>query len=83
MIVIVIIRDETIRSSYDTIRIDTKGDDMVIFDTIRVIIVTRGPWVAHLRKRSKVTVEPKIENHRGNNLNNFGRGPFDDVIYQI
>jgi len=29
------IRDETIRSSHDTIRIDTKGDDMVIFDTIR------------------------------------------------
>ena len=28
-------RDETIRSSHDTIRIDTKGDDMVIFDTIR------------------------------------------------
>jgi len=22
----------------------------------------RGPWVAHLRKRSKVTVEPIIEN---------------------
>ena len=28
-------RDETIRSSHDTIRIDTKGDDIVIFDTIR------------------------------------------------
>jgi len=28
-------RDETIWSSHDTIRIDTKGDDMVIFDTIR------------------------------------------------
>jgi len=25
----------------------------------------RGPWVAHLRKRSKVTVEPEIENPRG------------------
>jgi len=25
----------TIRSSHDTIRIDTKGDDMVIFDTIK------------------------------------------------
>ena len=32
-------RDETIRSSHDTIRIDTNGDDMVIFDTIRIIIV--------------------------------------------
>ena len=41
----------------------------------------RGPWVAHLMKRSKVTVEPIIENPRGHNLNNFGRGPFDDVIY--
>jgi len=41
----------------------------------------RGPWVAHLRKRSKVTVEPIIENPRGNDLNNFGSGPFDDVIY--
>jgi len=29
------IRDETIRSSHDTIRIDTKEDDMVIFDSIR------------------------------------------------
>jgi len=28
-------RDETIRSSHDTIRINTKCDDMVIFDTIR------------------------------------------------
>jgi len=25
----------------------------------------RGPWVAYLRKRSKVTVEPIIENPRG------------------
>jgi len=33
------IRDETIRSSHDTILIDTKGDDMLIFDTIRIIIV--------------------------------------------
>ena len=32
-------RDETIRSSHDTIHIDTKGDDMVIFDTIRIVIV--------------------------------------------
>jgi len=30
-----ITRDETIRSSHATKRIDTKGDDMVIFDTIR------------------------------------------------
>jgi len=25
----------------------------------------RGPWVAHLRKRSKVRVQPIIENPRG------------------
>jgi len=25
----------------------------------------RGPWVAHLRKRSKVIEEPIIENPRG------------------
>jgi len=25
----------------------------------------RGPWVAHLRKTSNVTVEPIIENPRG------------------
>ena len=25
---------------------------------------TRGPWVAHLRKRSNVTMEPIIENPR-------------------
>ena len=31
----VVDRDETIRSSHDTIRIDTKEDAMVIFDTIR------------------------------------------------
>jgi len=31
--------DETIRSSHDTIRIDTKGDDIIIYDTIRVVIV--------------------------------------------
>jgi len=29
------IRDETIQSSHDMIRIEMKGDDMVIFDTIR------------------------------------------------
>jgi len=29
-------RDETIRPSLDTIRIDTKGCDMNIYDTIRV-----------------------------------------------
>jgi len=33
----------------------------------------RGPWVAHLRNRK----------HQGHNLNNFGRGPFDDVIHEI
>jgi len=33
--VIHVCRDETIRSSHDTIGIDTKGDDMVIFDSIR------------------------------------------------
>jgi len=27
--------DETIRSSHDTIRIDTKAADMIIYDTIR------------------------------------------------
>jgi len=32
-------RDETIRSSHDTIRIDTKGDNIVIFDMIKIIIV--------------------------------------------
>jgi len=32
-------RDETIRSSHDTKRIDTKEDDMVIYDTIWVVIV--------------------------------------------
>jgi len=31
--------DETIRSSRDTIRIGTKGDDMIIDDTTRVVIV--------------------------------------------
>jgi len=31
-------RDETIRSSHDTIHIDTKGADMIIYDTIRVVV---------------------------------------------
>jgi len=31
----------------------------------KALKVTRGPWVAHLRKRSKVTVKPFIENPRG------------------
>jgi len=38
------------------------------FSNISVLKETRGPrgpWVAHLRKRSKVTVEPIIENPRG------------------
>jgi len=40
---------------------------MILLKT-NVNIVTRGPrgpWVAHLRKRSKVTVEPIIENPKG------------------
>jgi len=32
-------RDETIRSSHDTIRIDTLGNDLIIYDTIWVVIV--------------------------------------------
>jgi len=31
-------RDEMIRSSYDTIRIDTKGADMIIYDMIWVVV---------------------------------------------
>jgi len=42
----------------------------------------RGPWVAHLRKRSKVTVEPFTEDHLCCPPN-IGRGPLDDVIPQI
>ena len=38
MIEEIIIRDETIRSSRDTIGIDTKGDDMIIYDTIWVVV---------------------------------------------
>ena len=41
----------------------------------------RGPCVAHLRKKSKVTVGANNREPQGHNLNNFGRGPFDDVIY--
>jgi len=43
---------------------------------------SRGPWVAHLRKRSKVTVEPFTEDHLCCPPN-IGRGPLDDVIHQI
>jgi len=35
----VLIRDETIWSLHDTISIDTKGDDMIIYDMIWVVIV--------------------------------------------
>ena len=31
-------RDETIRSSHDTIRIDTNGSNIIIYDTIRVVV---------------------------------------------
>ena len=31
-------RDETIRSSHNWIRIDTKGDDMIIYNTIRIVV---------------------------------------------
>jgi len=41
-----------------------------------------GPWVAHLRKRSKVTVEPFTEDHLCCPPN-IGRGLLDDVIHQI
>ena len=34
-----LIMDETIRSSHDTIRIDTNGGDIIIYDTIRLVIV--------------------------------------------
>jgi len=36
---VIIARNETIWSSHDTICIDTKGDDMIIYDTIRVVFV--------------------------------------------
>jgi len=39
----------------------------------------RGPWLAHLRKRSKVTVEPFPEDLLCCPPN-IGRGPLDDVI---
>ena len=42
----------------------------------------KGPWVAHLRKRSKVTVEPFTEDHSCCPTN-IGRGPLNDVIHQI
>jgi len=45
---------------------------MTMFSLTHVVFVEylitrgpRGPWVAHLRKRSKVTVKPIIENPRG------------------
>ena len=45
-----------------TILMDYEGYTFVFFIKTRG---PRGPWVAHLRKRSKVTVEPIIENPRG------------------
>jgi len=39
--------------------------DNKIFESFILTRGPRGPWVAHLRKRSKVTVEPIIENPRG------------------
>jgi len=38
---------------------------VVIYEIINKTRGPRGPWVAHLRKMSKVTVEPIIENLRG------------------
>jgi len=37
----------------------------IIFDEQLQTRGPRGPWVAHLRKRSQATVEPIIENPRG------------------
>jgi len=42
----------------------------------------KGHWVTHLRKRSKVTVEPFTEDHKCCPLN-ISREPLDDVIHQI
>ena len=49
-----------LKTNYQTA--DTKSNTKNILYTTRG---PRGPWVAHLRKRSKVTVEPIIENLRG------------------
>jgi len=54
---------------------NNKKYEFIIFKITRG---PRGPWVAHLRKRSKVANNREPQGH---NLNNFGRGPFDDVIY--
>jgi len=42
----------------------------------------KRPQIAHLRKRSRVTVNPFTEDHWCC-LSNIGRGPLDDAIYQI
>ena len=55
----------------------------IVFFTVIKTRGPRGPWVAHLRKRSKVSVEPIIREPQGHNLNNCGKGPVDDAIYQI
>jgi len=43
----------------------------------------RGPWVAHLRKKVKGHSGANNREPHGHKLNNFGRGPFDNVIYEI
>jgi len=40
-----------------------KGDFMINMDIYLITRGPKGPWVTHLRKRSKVTVEPFTEDH--------------------
>ena len=51
-------------------RVKTLLTRLLLCNSLIMYLVTitrgpRGPWVAHLRKRSKVTMEPIIENPRG------------------
>jgi len=46
-------------------RSEEQFDNILYFGSTTSTRGPRGPWVAHLRKRSKVTVKPIVENPRG------------------
>jgi len=89
-------RDETIRSSHDTIRIGTKGGDIIIYDMIRVMFVKIqtftiftifylwSPWWLMLRSQIKLTSYDFSDLHiTGEFDNRPGTGRFLRIFFCV